>query len=334
MKVGVYGATGYTGLELVRLLEQHPEVEIGFLTSETFAGQTLGQTWPQAPDIRLTPAAEAPLSDVDYVFLCLPHTRSAPTAALALRQNVKVIDLSADLRIDDPAVYEKWYKVEHPHPELLPMPYGLPELGREKLIGAQCVANPGCYATTILLALVPLARHNLLIPGSPLIVDAKSGVSGAGRKPKANILFAEVSGDFSPYKIGRAHQHIGEIEQVLGKEGSKAGDLIFSPHLLPTDRGILATAYVQVTDMDAARQAFETMYADEPLVHVLPEGELATLKHIVRQPTAVLSLTPVTDNTLIVVSVLDNLLKGASSQAVQNFNLMAGFAETTGLLPG
>jgi len=214
------------------------------------------------------------------------------------------------------------------------MPYGLPELGREKLLGAQCVANPGCYATTILLALVPLARHNLLIPGSPLIVDAKSGVSGAGRKPKANILFAEVSGDFSPYKIGRAHQHIGEIEQVLEKEGSKAGDLIFSPHLLPTDRGILATAYVQVTDMDAARQAFETMYADEPLVHVLPPGELATLKHIVRQPTAVLSLTPVTDNTLIVVSVLDNLLKGASSQAVQNFNLMAEFAETTGLLPG
>lgn len=334
MKVGVYGATGYTGLEMVRLLVQHPEVEIGFLTSETFAGQSLRQTWPQAPDMLLTPAAEAPLSDVDYVFLCLPHTRSAPIAAQALQHNVKVVDLSADLRIDDPAVYETWYKVEHPHPELLPMPYGLPELGRDKLIGAECIANPGCYATTTLLALAPLARHKLLIPGSPLIVDAKSGVSGAGRKPKTHTLFAELYGDFYPYNIGRGHRHIAEIEQVLEGEGLEAGNLIFSPHLLPTDRGILATIYVQVKDMDSARQAFESMYADEPLVHVLPPGELAALKYVVRQPTAVISLTPVTDNMLIVVSVLDNLLKGAASQAIQNFNLMAGFAETTGLLPG
>ncbi|MBN1965605.1 MAG: N-acetyl-gamma-glutamyl-phosphate reductase [Anaerolineae bacterium] len=333
VKVGVYGATGYTGLELVRLLAGHPDAEIGFITSESSAGQTLRQSWPTAPALPLVTAVNAPLGDVDCVFLCLPHTRSAPLAAQALAQGVRVVDLSADLRLDDPAVYEKWYAVKHPAPELLPVPYGLPELGRERLAGAKCIANPGCYATTVLLATAPLVRHNLLIPGTPLIVDAKSGTSGAGRTPKQNILFAEVHGNFSPYNIGRAHRHLSEIEQVLASEGGLSAPLIFSPHLLPTDRGILATVYAQVHDSGAARQVFTEMYDGEPLVTVLPPGELATLGHIVRTPHAVLSLTEATDTMLIIVSVLDNLLKGAASQAVQNFNLMWGFSETAGLLP-
>jgi N-acetyl-gamma-glutamyl-phosphate reductase len=176
-----------------------------------------------------------------------------------------------------------------------------------------------------------LVRAGVLIPGAPLIVDAKSGVSGAGRSPKQNMLFCEVHGNFSPYNIGRKHRHISEIEQELMKQGPVNGELIFSPHLLPTDRGILATVYAQVTDMDAAQAAFD-MYAQEPLVNVLPAGELATLAHVVRTPYAALSLTPASTHLLIIVSVLDNLLKGAASQAVQNFNLMAGFAETAGLL--
>jgi len=330
IKVGVYGATGYTGLELVQLLAGHPDVEIAFVTSESSAGQSLRQNWPLAPDLRLVAAADAPLNAVDSVFLCLPHTRSAPLAAQALAADVRVVDLSADLRLDDPAVYETWYKVAHPAPDLLPVPYGLPELGRDALRGAVCIANPGCYATAVLLATAPLVRHNLLVPGAPLIVDAKSGVSGAGRTPKQNTLFCEVHGNFSPYNIGRAHRHLSEIEQVLAAEGSTSGPLIFSPHLLPTDRGILVTAYAQVTDMEAAIAAFYDMYAGEPLVSVLLSGELATLAHVVRTPDAVLSLTAA-DGVLIVVCVIDNLLKGAASQAVQNFNLMWNLSETAGL---
>ncbi len=331
---GIYGATGYTGLELIRLLERHPDVEIAFATSESSAGQSLRQSWPLAPDLTLVASADAPLDAVQTVFLCLPHTKSAPIAANALALGVRVVDLSADLRLDDVAVYEKWYKVTHPAPELLPVPYGLPELGRDALHGVQAIANPGCYATATLLGTAPLARCKLLAAGAPIIVDAKSGVSGAGRTPKLNNLFAEVHGNFSPYNIGRAHRHIPEIEQVLAAQGQNGyGPLVFSPHLLPTDRGIIATIYAQVTDAGAVRGAFESIFAGEPLVSVLPSGELATLRHVVNTPYAALSITPVSDTMVIVVSALDNLLKGAASQAVQNFNLMWDLPETAGLLP-
>lgn len=330
--VGIYGATGYTGQELVRLLDQHPHASIRFATSESAAGQSLRAHNPTAPDILLTAAADAPLDAVEAVFLCLPHTRSAPLAAQALAQGARVVDLSADLRLDDPEVYAQWYKVAHPAPDLLPVPYGLPELGRDALAGARVIANPGCYATATLLATAPLVRCGALIPGAPLIVDAKSGVSGAGRTPKVHTLFCEVHGNFSPYSIGRAHRHLAEIEQVLAAQGDHNGAVIFSPHLLPTDRGILATVYAQVTDQDAAIEAITAQYAAEPLVTVLSPGELATLAHVVRTPRAVLSLTPADANTLIVVAVIDNLLKGAASQAVQNFNLMWDLPETSGLL--
>ncbi len=333
ISVGVYGATGYTGLELIRLLDQHSQAQLHFATSETYAGQSLRQNSPTAPDITLVHAADAPLNEVEAVFLCLPHTKSAPLAVRALAQDVRVVDLSADLRLDDVATYTQWYKVDHPAPDLLPVPYGLPELGRDALIGAQAIANPGCYATAVLLATAPLMSAGLLTAHAPLIIDAKSGVSGAGRSPKLHTLFCEVHGDFSPYNIGRKHRHLAEIEQVLGAQGDLPSPIIFSPHLLPTDRGILTTVYAQVTNMDAAQTAITNAYVGEPLVTVLPPGELATLGHVVRTPGAALSLTPATDDTLIIVCTIDNLLKGAASQAVQNFNLMWNLPETSGLLP-
>ncbi len=332
IKVGIYGAAGYTGIELAQLLAAHPEAEICFLTSESSAGKTLQELWPLAPAFPLSPSIDAPLEAADCIFLCLPHTQSAPRAAQALAQGIRVIDLSADLRIDDPAEYARWYKVAHPAPELLPVPYGLPELGRDLLVDASVIATPGCYATATLLGLAPLVREGLIAPHTPIIVDAKSGVTGAGRTPKVNTLFAEVQGDFSPYNIGRSHRHIAEIEQVLEADGLAPGGLIFSPHLLPTDRGILATIYVQTSEPEAAQAALREAYADESLVEVLPPGQLATLRHVVRTPKAVLSMTAV-NGILIVVSVLDNLLKGAASQAVQNFNLMWGLPETMGLIP-
>ncbi len=332
VKVGVYGATGYTGLELVGLLEKHPGVEIVFLTSESSAGQSLRSQWPFAPDMTLVSSAEAPLGDVDGVFLCLPHTKSAPLAVRALAAGVKVVDLSADLRVDDPAVYEKYYKVPHPAPELLPVPYGIPELNRDQIIGGSCVAAPGCYPTSVLLPSVPLVRAGVLVDGAPLIADSKSGISGAGRTAKVSSLFCEIHGNFSPYNIGQVHRHMSEMHQEIDKAGQFTGQLIFSPHLIPTDRGILTTLYAQVTDMDAALQAITEIYAGEPLVNVLPAGELATLRHVVRTPYAAISLTPVTDDLLVAVCTIDNLLKGAASQAVQDFNLLFDLPETAGLV--
>jgi N-acetyl-gamma-glutamyl-phosphate reductase len=333
VKAGVYGARGYTGIELAQLLDRHPDVEIGFLTSEQSAGESLRASWPQAPNLPLVTAESAPLDDVQAIFLCLPNTTSAPIAAMAAQKGVRVVDLSADLRLDDPAVYQTWYKAPHPAPHLLPAPYGLPELGdRARIAAAPCVANPGCYATAVLLGLAPLARAGVLKAGAPIIADAKSGTTGAGRTPKQHILFAEVCRNFSPYNIGRSHRHLPEIEQILAKQGLAPGRLVFSPHLLPTDRGILASIYAPVSDAEKACQIFIDAYQGEALIDVLPAGELATLGHVVGTPRTAISLTPVGSEMLIVVVVLDNLLKGAASQAIQNFNLMMGFPETRGLL--
>ncbi len=332
IKVGVYGATGYTGLDLIRLLDAHPHTGIAFATSESSADTNLSDSYPQASKIELVSSRNANLGDVDIVFLCLPHTKSAPTAATAMEAGVKVIDLSADLRIETAQAYKQWYHVEHPNPELLPVPYGLPELNRDQLTNTDCIANPGCYPTTTLLGVAPVVRAGLLQAGSSIIVDAKSGVTGAGRSPKQYTLFAELNNNFYPYKIGRAHRHIAEMEQLLKDDGIKAGQFIFSPHLLPVDRGIIATIYLKVTDVDAVYRVLKDHYQNEPLVDVLPEGELASLTHVVRTPKAVISVAQATEDTVIVVSALDNLMKGAASQAVQNFNIMFGYPETMGLL--
>ena len=332
IKIGLYGVTGYTGYELFQLLQHHPEMQIKFITSERQAGKSLHLSWPNAPQITLQSAEQADLDQVDCVFLCLPHTRSADIASQAVSAGVNVIDLSADLRFTDPVNYEKWYHIAHPHPELLPVPYGLPELDRQHLHGAKVIANPGCYATAMLLGLQPLAQQGLILSDTPVIVDAKSGATGAGRTPRQNTLFSEVHGNLTPYNIGRAHRHLGEVEQQLAVCGMPAGQLVFTPHLLPTDRGILAAIYAPVKDAVQAEKVIREQYDQEPLVRLLPEGDLAALAHVVRTPLAVISLTAVGTNLLIVMVAIDNLLKGASSQAVQNFNLMYGFPETTGLL--
>ncbi|MDX1995716.1 MAG: N-acetyl-gamma-glutamyl-phosphate reductase [bacterium] len=330
IRVGVYGGAGYAGLDLVEILSRHPYVELVFATSDTYAGQGVEHT-----SLRYIRFAEANLDAVDAVFLALPHKASAPVAAAALAKGVKALDLSADLRLNTPEVYEQWYGTPHPNPELLPVPYGLPEINRANLKNTSLIAVPGCYPTTTLLGLYPLLCLNAIEQGTPVIVDAKSGVSGAGREPKANTHFVEVFGNFSPYNPGRAHRHVGEIEQEMHRVDPTVGPLIFTPHLLPVDRGLMASIYVTLKDgFNSAdmQQHYEQTYANEPMVTVLPPKEQATLRHVVRTNRCVINLTPVTPRYLHVTSVTDNLRKGASGQAVQDFNIMFGFEETTALL--
>lgn len=330
INVGVYGAAGYAGMDLVEVLVGHPCVELVYGTSNTFAGDPIPGT-----ALQYIPAEQAWLEGLDAVFLALPHKASAPVAAKALKAGVKVIDLSADLRLNTPEVYEKWYKTTHPNPELLPVAYGLPEINRANLRGINIVAAPGCYPTTTLLGVYPLLKADLILAGTPIIVDAKSGVSGAGREPKQNTHFVEVFGNFSPYNPGRVHRHVGEIEQEMAHINPNAGTLIFTPHLLPVDRGLMASIYVTLKpgfDSAQAQALFEETYGQEPLVNVLSPGQQATLRHVVRTNKAAISLTPVTDRYLHITSVTDNLRKGASGQAVQCMNLMFGFPETTALL--
>jgi N-acetyl-gamma-glutamyl-phosphate reductase len=330
MRVGVYGASGYAGQDTVEILSGHPCVEIVFATSGTYAGDSVPFT-----NLHYIPPDDANLSSVDAVFLALPHGVSAKMAAQAKAQGLKVVDLSADLRLDMPESYEKWYNHTHPHPELLSTVYGLPEINRELIVGKQLIAAPGCYPTTTLLGLYPLLHSKWIAPNTPIIVDAKSGVSGAGREPKPNLHFVEVYSNFSPYNPGRAHRHVGEIEQEMKKLYPEVGLLIFTPHLLPVDRGLMASIYVHIADgisSEDAQGLFEEYYVNEPLVHVLPHGQQATLKHVVRTNGCAISLTPVTDRYLHITSVTDNLRKGAAGQAVQCFNLMCGFPETMGLL--
>ncbi len=332
LRVGIYGASGYTGWELVRLLVKHPLVDIVFATARTYAGQSLRSIDPLCPDLPLIAEEQADLSKVDAVFLCLPHTAAANTAAQALQAGVKVIDLSADFRLKDPSLYPKWYKYDHPQAHLLPQAvYGLTEIARPNLPGAALVANPGCYATAITLALLPAIQAQWA--AGTIIADAKSGVSGAGRNPRQDTHFVEAADNLSPYKIGRSHQHIPEIEQTLRQVWATTPGLIFSPYLLPVPRGILATLYVPLTGQNtlaAVHECYQQAYANEPCIWLLPPAQVATLRHANYTNRCVLGLTLV-DNMLIVTSAIDNLLKGAAGQALQNFNLVWGIPETTAL---
>jgi N-acetyl-gamma-glutamyl-phosphate reductase len=328
VKVGIYGAAGYTGLELIKLINRHPEFQTEFATSEEFAGQSY-------EGVTFCPREEADPARTELVFLCTPHGASAPLAKAVLDAGAKVVDLSADLRLRTPEAYQQWYNHPHPVPELLPTVYGLTEFYRDDIKGEFRVANPGCYVTTALLALLPLAKSGAIKAGTSIIVDAKSGVSGAGRKPSMGTLFGEVYGDFKPYNIGRTHRHTGEIEQELCAAAPNLGPLVFSPHLLPIDRGLLATCYVQLDEgwnMDWTRKLFNEFYEDEPLITVLPDGGMARIADVARTPNTEISLHEATPGMLIIVSALDNLLKGASSQAMQNANVMFGMPETAGLL--
>jgi N-acetyl-gamma-glutamyl-phosphate reductase len=346
VKVGIIGATGYTGLELLRWLRRHPAAEVAWLTSESSAGQRLGDVFPAPPELgqrSLIAWEDADLAGVDAVFCCLPHVAAQGPVAAARKAGAKVIDLSADFRLHDPATYEAWYG--HPHREtdlLRDAVYGLPELHREAIAQASLIANPGCYPTSVILGLAPLARRGWL--AGPVIADSKSGVSGAGRKPTLKTHFVEANENLSPYSIGRAHRHVAEMEQELGLlDGGGSGrshalrwQLIFSPHLLPVNRGILSTLYVNlphaVTEAEL-RALYAETYAGEPFTFLLPAGQVATLAHTVDTNYCAIGLTPVPDSrTLIVTVSIDNLVKGASGQAIQNMNLLFGLDERAGLI--
>ncbi|MDD4333069.1 MAG: N-acetyl-gamma-glutamyl-phosphate reductase [Patescibacteria group bacterium] len=333
VKIGVLGATGYAGFELVKILQKHAEAEIVFATSQRHAGETLDTVHVQAPALPLVTEDDAPFNEVDVVFLALPHTLSAITAMRALEAGCRVIDLSADFRLKEAALYEQWYKTVHPAPHLLgEAVYGLTELAREKIKNARLVANPGCYPTSILLPLYPLLKAGAVAGG--IIADCKSGVSGAGREPKQNTHFVEVSDNLSPYKIGQAHQHWPEIKQAMSWWRSPTPNFIFSPHLISLPRGMLSTIYVPISegfDEAAIRDLFQEVYSDEYFVRILPTGNLATVAHVVRTNRCVVGLTMGDERTLIITCAIDNLLKGASGQAVQNMNVMFDLEETLGL---
>ncbi len=324
--VGVYGATGYSGQVLVALLAKHPNARLAFATSES--------SKESADGLELVPIAEAPLTSAEAVFLCLPNGVSGGVAAQAVAAGVRVIDLSADLRLDSPELYKKTYKHDHPAPHLLPAPFGLPEIHRAKLAGAKWIANPGCHVTATLLALYPLAKAGALT-ADPIISDTKTGISGAGKSLKPDSMFVEVYGDVRPYNPGRLHRHVPEIEQELHKLQPDAGPLVFVPHVVPVDVGLLATVYARVKpgwSLARVREAFEAAYANEPLVDLLPAGQVARFKHAAHKNNAAVGISEGVGDTVIITSAIDNLRKGAAGQAVQNFNLMMGLPETTGLL--
>jgi N-acetyl-gamma-glutamyl-phosphate reductase len=340
--IGIIGATGYTGLELLRLLRRHPHARIAWLTSESAAGQPLGDVFALPPALGaypLLPLDQADLA-VDLVFCCLPHVTAQAPVAAARAAEAKVVDLSADYRLRDAASYEAWYGHPHGYPELLSEAvYGLPELHRAEIAGASLVANPGCYPTSVILGLAPLARAGWL--SGTVIADSKSGVSGAGRKPTLKTHFVEANENLSPYSIGRAHRHLAEMEQEVGRtveryHGYGGGwQIVFSPHLVPVNRGIVSTIYVTlpkgITEANV-RQNYSMMYQGEPFVFLLPPGQVATLAHTVGTNHCAIGLTWVeAARTLIVTASIDNLIKGASGQAVQNLNVMYGWDEKTGL---
>ncbi len=338
MKIAVVGASGYTGLELLRLLLRHPEFEIAAVTSEQRAGREVGDVFPALRgrlDLRFEAVDPASLAGrVELAFTALPHGASA-RAVIGLRDaGVRVVDLSADFRIHSLATYQQWYG-EHPAPaRLAEAVYGLPELHRAALRTASLVAAPGCYPTSALLPLAPLLRAGLVEPRG-IHIDSKSGVSGAGRTLSDGYLFAELDGNCHAYKPGFTHRHAPEIEQEASEVAGGEVRVTFVPHLLPTVRGIATSVYVRPRGGDAerARRALHEAYDAEPFVRVLPEGETPSLQAVVGTNFCDVALFADTRNeTWILLSTLDNLCKGASGQALQCANLVCGFPETMGLL--
>jgi len=338
IRVGVLGATGYTGLELLRLLLRHPDITITVVTSERSAGQTFSDVFPAFRgqlDLQLSPLKVKEISkQTTVVFSCLPHQQSMPHTSAFLEYGSKVIDLSADFRLDSTAVFKEWYGA-HVAPQLLQEKvYGLPELYRDQIRDSFLVANPGCYPTATILGLAPLLKNGLIAPES-IIVDAKSGVSGAGRNPKQETVFSEVDESLKPYGVER-HRHTPEIEQELSKLAGCEMHIRFTPHLIPMNRGLLATIYAKalkkMTSADLLR-IYEKHYTSETFVRILPPDQLPNTKQVRGSNFCDISVRyDETTEWITVFSALDNLTKGASGQAIQNMNLMCGLTETTGLL--
>jgi N-acetyl-gamma-glutamyl-phosphate reductase len=337
IKVGVVGGTGYTGVELLRLLAVHPQVEVTAITSRAESGVKVADYFPSLRgryDLAFSDPASAPLNGCDCVFFATPNGVAMSQARALLDAGVRVVDFSADFRLKDRALWEKWYRVAHASPDLFPQAvYGLPEINRERIRGARLVANPGCYATAVQLALLPLIESDF-IDHQHLIADAKSGVSGAGRKAEVDILYSEAADNFKAYAI-KGHRHHPEIVESLtsleGASGCRLG-LTFVPHLVPMVRGILATVYARITKDTDFQALYEQRFRGEPFVDVLPPGSQPETRWVRGTNQCRIAVhRPFDGDTLVVVAVEDNLVKGAAGQAVQNMNLMFGFPETQAL---
>lgn len=334
IKVGVVGGTGYTGVELLRLLATHPDVEISAITSRGEAGSPVARLFPslrKRVDLVFSDPARTDLTSLDCVFFATPNGVAMGQARELLDAGVKVVDLSADFRLKDVAEWERWYKVKHAAPDLVAKAvYGLPETNRAEIRDARLIANPGCYATAVQLALLPLVETAFVDHGH-LVADAKSGVSGAGRKAEVDILYSEASDNFKAYALA-GHRHHPEIVQNLGKAASRRIGLTFVPHLVPMIRGILATVYARVTTETDFQQLFESRYAGEAFVDVLPPGTHPETRWVRGSNMCRIAVhRPMGADTLVVLAVEDNLVKGAAGQAVQNMNIAFGMPEGRGL---
>ncbi len=338
LKVGIVGATGYTGEELVRLLARHSEVEVTYASGKADRAMTIQEVFPHLSGVLDIPcsaysADEAALK-ADILFLSLPHTVSMREAPAFLAAGKKVIDMSADYRLSDTATYEKFYKVPHSDAaNLAKAVYGIPELNREKIRSAALVANPGCYPTGAILGIAPGLAQKAFDADS-IRIDAKSGVTGAGRKADASLNFAEVNENLKAYKPFE-HQHVPEIEQELTKVAGSETRVVFVPHLIPMNRGILTTIYVDLAkklNTEALVALYRDFYKDEPFVNVYPAGRLPEVKHVARTNLCAIGLKVDEERGVaVVVTAIDNLGKGAAGQAVQNMNIMYGFPENSGL---
>jgi N-acetyl-gamma-glutamyl-phosphate reductase len=337
IKAAIVGGTGYTGVELLRLLAQHPEVELKAITSRKEAGTPVAAMFPSLRgrvELAFTAPDAKTLRGCDVVFFATPHGVCMKDARPVLDGGAKIVDLSADFRLQDLAEWERWYKMKHTEPGLVrEAVYGLCELNRERIRKARLVANPGCYPTAIQLGFIPLLEAGLVDPDH-LIADAKSGVSGAGRKGEINLLFAEASDNFAAYNV-TGHRHRPETRESLAQVAKRDIGLVFNAHLAPMNRGIFATLYGRIVKEADFQKVFEKRYAGEAFVDVLPAGSHPDTRSVRAANTCRIAVhrppEGAKSDTLVVLSVIDNLVKGASGQAVQNMNLMFGLPETSGL---
>lgn len=334
IKVGIVGGTGYTGVELLRILVQHPDAEIAAITSRREAGIAVADMFPSLRGriaLAFADPAQAGLEKCDVVFFATPNGVAMEQVPVLLKAGVRLIDLAADFRLKDAGEWEKWYGMKHACPELLSEAvYGLPEVNRARIRSARLVANPGCYPTSVQLGFLPLVETGLVELDS-LIADAKSGVSGAGRKTDMHILFAEASDNFKAYGVP-GHRHLPEIRQGLQSMAGRDVGLVFVPHLIPSIRGIHATLYARLKSPADLQKLYEQRFRDEPFVDVLPAGSHPDTRSVRGANVCRIAVhRPQDGNTAVVLSVIDNLVKGAAGQAVQNMNLMFDLPESAGI---
>jgi len=338
IRASILGATGYAGIELVRLLYVHPEVKLVHLVSQSFADQPISSVYPNFKGIFEKTCSRLDIDQIaeesDIIFASLPHGASDKVIPLLYEKGKKIIDLSGDFRYKSVEIYEKWYGSSHARPDLLKVSaYGLPELNRQEIIKTRLIGNPGCYPTSALLALAPLVADDAIQPDT-IIIDSKSGTTGAGREPSSVLHFSEVDENIKAYKIA-THRHTSEIEQQLGIIARHDVTVSFTPHLLPVKRGILSTIYANLKKHLSFRDVFDiysNYYSSEPFIVLHEEGSLPEIKHV--NGSNMCHIGFVVDkrtNRIIIVSAIDNLIKGAGGQAVQNMNILFGLDETTGL---